>query len=106
MGVCIGIVVTDIDKDNAIGSVVIEVFDFVVGKPVCDDDVILLLPLMTILSFPSLPLTAAQEPILLVPDHVPLNHLVDDVGALLLFLVLDKMQLLLLPAVISRITEG
>ena len=40
-----------------------------------------------------------------MPDHVPPDHLVDDAGVLLLFLVLAMLQCGLLPAVISANLE-
>ena len=70
------------------------------------ETVTLLLPLRTFLTTPPPLLFAAPELILLVLDHIPLDHLVDDVGALLLVLGLAKLQWFLFPAVISLITEG
>ena len=66
----------------------------------------LLLPVRTILQLllsPGVELEFVHDAILPVPDHVPLNHRVDNLVVLPLFLGLARLQCLLLPAVISAI---
>ena len=68
----------------------------------------LLLPVRTLLQLllpPGVELEPVHDAILPVLDHVPLDHRVDDLVVLPLFLGLARLQCLLLPAVISAIIE-